>query len=88
MNRDNKKKKLLQTITLMPCSLFQQTEPFDIFNKGSLMNAGFSVIRERGPFDCYIFHDVDMLLMNDRNPYTCTKVPRHLGGYLSKWNYK
>ena len=90
----------------------------DVFNKGSLMNAGFVEILRRFPpvaaaaaagvaaaatgsdersmrrrgdgggFDCYIFHDVDLLPEDDRNQYTClTGTPRHVGAYVDKWKY-
>ena len=41
------------------------------FNKGRLMNTGFDFAREiyEYNFDCYIFHDVDMLPENDNNLY-------------------
>jgi len=52
------------------------------------MNAGFMEVRSRSAFDCYIFHDVDMLPEDDRNIYSCSKSPRHVGAYINKWNYK
>jgi len=59
-----------------------------MFNKGMLMNAGFTEVKRRGQFDCYIFHDVDMLAEDDRNMYTCSKSPRHLGVYIKKYRYR
>ena len=43
----------------------------DIFNKGRLMNTGCQYASNASGvnFDCYIFHDVDMLLENDKNIY-------------------
>ena len=43
----------------------------DIFNKGRLMNTGYQHASNASGvnFDCYIFHDVDMLLENDKNIY-------------------
>jgi hypothetical protein len=66
------------------------------------MNAGFveirsisTKLRELGavsgqrPFDCYIFHDVDMLPEDDRNFYGCGHwLPRHVGAYVNKWDYR
>ena len=40
-----------------------------------------------GRFDCIVFHDVDMLPEDDRNMYTCSRTPRHVGVYISKYNY-
>jgi N-terminal region of glycosyl transferase group 7 len=60
------------------------------------MNVGFIEARARstvdnttvGDFDCYIFHDVDMLPEDDRNLYGCgIRFPRHLGTYIDKYNY-
>jgi N-terminal region of glycosyl transferase group 7 len=62
------------------------------------MNAAFLEIRSLGlysrqdkrkvPFDCFIFHDVDMLPEDDRNFYGCgARSPRHIGAYVSKWDY-
>ena len=30
------------------------------------------------PFDCFVFHDVDMLMENDHNLYMCQENPVHL----------
>ena len=52
------------------------------------MNAGFIEARNHADFDCYIYHDVDMLPEDDRNFYVCSKLPRHVGSHVDKWNYK
>jgi len=52
------------------------------------MNAAFVLVRSYANFDCYIFHDVDMLPEDDRNFYTCSLVPRHVGSHISKWKYQ
>ncbi|XP_063537563.1 beta-1,4-N-acetylgalactosaminyltransferase bre-4-like [Cydia strobilella] len=45
------------------------------FNRGKLMNVGFL---EAGGWQCYIFHDIDLLPLDQRNLYTCpqTRHPR------------
>ena len=58
-----------------------------IFNKASLMNVAYLETRRLGNFDCYIFHDVDVLAENDMSFYTCVDQPRHVGAYLEKYNY-
>ena len=58
-----------------------------LFNRASLMNVGFVEASSRGHYDCYFFHDVDVLPLDDRNMYTCSDRPRHFAGYLQKWNY-
>ena len=67
------------------CSL--QATP-TVFNKAQLMNVGFVEVRSAVNPDCYIFHDVDMLPLDNRNLYVCTETPRHVGAYVNKWNYK
>ena len=64
------------------------------------MNAGFVEVNSRskgapgddsfgGPFDCFLFHDVDMLPEDDRNFYGCgARLPRHVGAFVDKFNYK
>ena len=43
-----------------------------------------------GLFDCFIFHDVDLLPEDDRNSYNCPKEgrPRHLAVLLDVRNYR
>ena len=54
------------------------------------MNAAFTEIQRQypGKFDCFIFHDVDMIPEDDRNFYTCADQPRHIGVYIDKYKYK
>ena len=59
----------------------------EVFNKASMMNIGFMEAQNLGDLDCVIFHDVDMLAEDDRNFYTCSKLPRHIGAYCDKFNY-
>lgn len=39
-------------------------------------------------YDCFVFHDVDLLPENDRLLYTCDKTPKHLSVAIDKYNYK
>jgi len=64
-----------------------QKEPA-VFNKASLMNVAFVEARAFADFDCFIFHDVDMLPQDDRNFYVCSPQPRHVGSHVDKWNYE
>ncbi|KAK2151239.1 hypothetical protein LSH36_371g02015 [Paralvinella palmiformis] len=59
-----------------------------VFNKASIMNAGYREATLADSFDCFIFHDVDMIPENDYNFYTCTAQPRHVGSHCDKFNYK
>ncbi|KAK2185457.1 hypothetical protein NP493_233g01014 [Ridgeia piscesae] len=58
-----------------------------IFNKASLMNIGFREALKAIDLDCVVFHDVDMLPADDRQPYTCFRSPVHLGAYVDKYEY-
>ena len=62
----------------------------DVFNRAALMNIGFLEVNKAYPdgFDCYIFHDVDLLPEDDRNMYSCYLSPIHLGAYMNKFHYK
>ena len=65
---------------------FQATP--NIFNKASVMNAGYLEVRKLFMFDCVVFHDVDMIPEDDRNFYSCMHSPRHITGYINKVNYR
>ncbi|CAI5437876.1 unnamed protein product [Caenorhabditis angaria] len=58
------------------------------FNRGKLMNVGFDVASHLYPWQCFIFHDVDLLPEDDRNLYTCPVTPRHMSVAVDKFNYK
>ncbi|XP_050535113.1 beta-1,4-N-acetylgalactosaminyltransferase bre-4-like [Daktulosphaira vitifoliae] len=69
------------------------------FNKGAIMNAAFLTIYRnyglrnaddwhKGLYNCYIFHDVDMLPEDDRNMYSCSKFPKHLSVAVNEFKYK
>ena len=60
----------------------------ELFNKAMLMNAGYSVAKQLRKFDCVIFHDVDLLPVDDRNFYTCSPTPLHVAAYIDKWRYR
>ncbi|KAK3097648.1 hypothetical protein FSP39_011724 [Pinctada imbricata] len=59
-----------------------------IFNKGRLMNAGFLEAAKSFPFECVIFHDVDLIPENDRVPYSCAGQPTHLSVAIDEMDYK
>lgn len=62
----------------------------DPFNRGRLMNIGFiEALKWYHGFDCFIFHDVDLIPEDDRNEYLCSKQrPRHMSGYIDKFDYE
>ena len=67
--------------------LVNQGGPNDVpFNRGKLMNVGFQTAAADG-FECFFFHDVDLIPENDKNLYRCTSNPKHYSGWIDKWNY-
>lgn len=73
---------------LLDYSIFviEQLAP-ELFNRAALMNVGFAEANSTDSFDCFIFHDIDQLPIDDRNFYSCSEVPRHVVGYRKKFNY-
>ena len=52
------------------------------------MNIGFLEAGKLWPeHDCVVFHDVDMLMEDDRNLFYCGQKPIHMGCYTDKYNY-
>ncbi|XP_039254035.2 beta-1,4-galactosyltransferase 2-like isoform X1 [Styela clava] len=62
----------------------------NLFNRAKLMNIGFSEASKERKYDCYVFHDVDLLLMDDRCLYWCPEEdnPRSISIYIDKFNFK
>ncbi|KAK2154021.1 hypothetical protein LSH36_279g03144 [Paralvinella palmiformis] len=48
------------------------------FNRGLDRNIAFVEAEKLGDHDCTIFHDVDLLPIDDRNLYSCPDHPRHM----------
>ncbi|XP_043556580.1 beta-1,4-galactosyltransferase 4 isoform X3 [Chiloscyllium plagiosum] len=49
-----------------------------VFNRAKLLNVGFLEALKEYPWDCFIFHDVDLVPENDFNLYHCDHEPKHL----------
>ncbi|KAF0992599.1 hypothetical protein HZS_4037 [Henneguya salminicola] len=58
------------------------------FNRAKLFNVGFVESNNIDNFDCFIFHDVDFLLLNDYLKYSCQDSPSHFGVAASQFNYE
>ena len=51
------------------------------FNRAMMLNIGFTMamnLTSQDYWDCFVFHDVDMLPENDNNLYHCPSQPHHL----------
>ncbi|XP_042885356.1 beta-1,4-galactosyltransferase 2-like isoform X2 [Penaeus japonicus] len=64
-----------------------EQEGTELFNRARLLNVGYLEALREGPFDCYAFHDIDMLPEDDRHLYHCSEQPRHLAVAASNHNY-
>lgn len=60
----------------------------ETFNRAKLMNVGFVEAIKIYDWQCFIFHDVDLLPEDDRNLYSCPAQPRHMSVAVDKFKYK
>jgi len=58
------------------------------FNRAMLMNVGAAEAVKQQDFQCFIFHDVDLLPEDDRNLYTCPIQPRHMSVSIDSFLYR
>ncbi|EFA08717.1 beta-1,4-galactosyltransferase 4 isoform X2 [Tribolium castaneum] len=59
------------------------------FNRAMLMNIGFKEALKMRNYDCFIFHDIDLLPEDDRNLYTCPPgQPRHMSVAVDIFKYR
>jgi hypothetical protein len=54
------------------------------------MNIGYKEALKQKKFECFIFHDVDLLPEDDRNVYSCPEIgkPRQMAFSLDIYEYK
>lgn len=57
------------------------------FNRALLMNIGYSEAIQENDFSCFIFHDVDLLPLDDRNFYFCPIFPRHMSVNINTFDF-
>ncbi|KAL8178821.1 UNVERIFIED_CONTAM: Beta-1,4-galactosyltransferase 2 [Gekko kuhli] len=61
----------------------------DTFNRAKLLNVGFlEALRNDESYDCFIFSDVDLVPMDDRNLYRCYDQPRHFAVAMDKFGFR
>ncbi|XP_004211750.3 beta-1,4-N-acetylgalactosaminyltransferase bre-4 isoform X1 [Hydra vulgaris] len=58
------------------------------FNRGKLMNVGYQEALSYFPYNCFVFHDVDLIPENDRIDYGCKSSPAHLSVAVDKFRYQ
>ncbi|UYV79373.1 B4GALT3 [Cordylochernes scorpioides] len=58
------------------------------FNRAMLFNVGFVEALKLYQYDCFIFHDVDLIPEDDRNLYSCPPQPRHMSVAIDIMKYK
>lgn len=61
------------------------------FNRAKLFNIGYKLASKEQSWNCFILHDVDLLLENDNLMYNCRKgsrLPMHLSVAIDKFGYK
>lgn len=58
------------------------------FNRALLFNIGFKEALKFNQYDCFIFHDVDLIPEDDRNEYSCPTSPRHMSVAVDKFRYR
>ena len=58
------------------------------FNRAMLFNVGVAEALKGYDFQCFIFHDVDLLPEDARNLYTCPVQPRHMSVAVNTFDYK
>ncbi|XP_052260756.1 beta-1,4-galactosyltransferase 4-like [Dreissena polymorpha] len=63
-------------------------DPSGAFNRAKLFNVGYNESSKYGDFDCFIFHDVDLIPENDTNLYQCEDQPKHMSPAMSSFNYR
>nr|XP_019968511.1 PREDICTED: beta-1,4-galactosyltransferase 2 isoform X2 [Paralichthys olivaceus] len=60
----------------------------ETFNRAKLLNVGYTEALKDGEYDCFIFSDVDLIPMDDRNLYHCYDQPRHFAIAMDKFGFR
>ncbi|KAL1439607.1 hypothetical protein MTO96_010084 [Rhipicephalus appendiculatus] len=58
------------------------------FNRAKLLNVGYEVSKTMHDYNCFVFHDVDLIPENDQSVYACQENPYHLSRCLDIYGYK
>ncbi|XP_036892032.1 beta-1,4-galactosyltransferase 1 [Sturnira hondurensis] len=57
------------------------------FNRAKLLNVGFREALKDYDYNCFVFSDVDLIPMDDRNTYRCFSQPRHISVAMDKFGF-
>ncbi|KAM7000481.1 beta-1,4-galactosyltransferase 1 [Tautogolabrus adspersus] len=60
----------------------------EVFNRAKLLNIGYSEALKEYDYGCFVFSDVDLIPMDDRNTYKCFSQPRHLSVSMDKFGFR
>ncbi|XP_032873825.1 beta-1,4-galactosyltransferase 1-like [Amblyraja radiata] len=60
----------------------------ETFNRAKLLNVGFMEALKEDNYNCFVFSDVDLIPMDDRNIYKCYNQPRHLAVSMDKFSFR
>ncbi|KAG7517265.1 hypothetical protein JOB18_003061 [Solea senegalensis] len=60
----------------------------EIFNRAKLLNVGYTEALKEYEYECFVFSDVDLIPMDDRNTYRCFSQPRHLSVSMDKFGFR
>uniref|UniRef100_A0A8D3B458 Beta-1,4-galactosyltransferase n=1 Tax=Scophthalmus maximus TaxID=52904 RepID=A0A8D3B458_SCOMX len=60
----------------------------ETFNRAKLLNVGYTEALKDAEYDCFIFSDVDLIPMDDRNLYHCYDQPRHFAIAMDKFGFR
>ncbi|XP_064612904.1 beta-1,4-N-acetylgalactosaminyltransferase bre-4-like isoform X2 [Liolophura sinensis] len=58
------------------------------FNRAMLMNIGFVEALKLYDYQCFVFHDVDLIPEDERNIYSCPEQPRHMSAAVDTMGYR
>lgn len=71
----------------MRCVLVPQ-DGDETFNRAKLLNVGYQEALKEDNYECFVFSDVDLIPMDDRNIYKCFSQPRHLSVSMDKFGFR
>ena len=57
------------------------------FNRAMLMNIGYRESLKDYDWQCFVFHDVDLVPEDERNIYSCPTYPRHMSANVNTFDY-